>query len=298
MPQPINLEAIEVIDAIERRGSFAAAAEELERATSAVSYTVQKLEEQLGVTLFQRQGRRSVLTPAGQLLINEGRRLLEASSILTDQVRELSSGWEPRLRIALDSTTDSEWFFKRVAEFLKDHDGIEIDVSECVLNGGWESLEQDRVELVVGAPGPAPQHKGLRTQAMETADMVLVAAADHAITKLLDDPARLEDAVGKTRRVISHDTAQINIVRNAGLLNNEKTFFVQTVGQKLDAQLAGIGIGHLPRSLAQKHIDSGALIDLTQDTNIPNSQPQANFIAWKISNKGKGLKALVKVLSS
>jgi DNA-binding transcriptional LysR family regulator len=55
-PFPITLDALQALDAIDRRGSFAKAAEELGEATSALSYTVQKLEEQLGVTLFQRLG--------------------------------------------------------------------------------------------------------------------------------------------------------------------------------------------------------------------------------------------------
>ena len=73
---PITMESLETLDAIERRGSFAKAAEELNKATSAVSYTVQKLEEQLDISLFQRQGRRSVLTPAGRLILVEGREIL------------------------------------------------------------------------------------------------------------------------------------------------------------------------------------------------------------------------------
>ena len=92
---PITLDALQALDAIDRRGSFAKAAEELEKATSALSYTVQKLEEQLGVTLFQRQGRRSVLTPSGRLLLEEGRKILVATTYLADQVKELATGWEP-----------------------------------------------------------------------------------------------------------------------------------------------------------------------------------------------------------
>ena len=69
----ISIEVLETLDAIERRGSFAKAAEELNKATSAVSYAVQKLEEQLDISLFQRLGRRSILTPAGRLILVEGR---------------------------------------------------------------------------------------------------------------------------------------------------------------------------------------------------------------------------------
>ena len=53
----ITLDALQTLDAIERRHSFAAAAEELHRVPSAVSYTINKLEEDLGVALFDRKRR-------------------------------------------------------------------------------------------------------------------------------------------------------------------------------------------------------------------------------------------------
>ncbi len=83
---PINIESLQILDAIDRRGSFAKAAEELNKATSALSYGVQKLEEQLGITVFTRQGRRSVLTPAGRLILDEGRLILNATSALAQNL--------------------------------------------------------------------------------------------------------------------------------------------------------------------------------------------------------------------
>ena len=117
---PITLDALQALDAIDRRGSFAKAAEELNKATSALSYTVQKLEEQLGVTLFERQGRRSVLTPSGTLLLNEGRKILGATAFLADQVKELATGWEPRLRIGLESTLELKPFFQALGKLLEE----------------------------------------------------------------------------------------------------------------------------------------------------------------------------------
>ena len=72
----ISLEAIETLDAIDRGGSFAAAAEELFRVPSAITYTVQKLEQDLGVAIFDRSGHRAELTEAGKELLREGRQLL------------------------------------------------------------------------------------------------------------------------------------------------------------------------------------------------------------------------------
>ena len=72
----ISLDALAVLDAIDRRGSFAAAALELDRVPSAITYTIRTLEDTLDVLLFDRRGHRAKLTPAGRTLLEDGRRLL------------------------------------------------------------------------------------------------------------------------------------------------------------------------------------------------------------------------------
>ena len=67
----ISVEALCVIDAIARKGSFAAAAEELFRVPSAITYTVQKLGRDLDVAIFDRSGHRATLTDAGKRLLDQ-----------------------------------------------------------------------------------------------------------------------------------------------------------------------------------------------------------------------------------
>jgi DNA-binding transcriptional LysR family regulator len=290
---PITIEALEIIDAIERRGSYAKAAEELNKVTSALSYTVQKLEEQLDITLFQRQGRRSVLTPAGRVVLDEGRKILLASKVLADKAKEVATGWEPRLRIGLESTLDYGKFFAVLERFLNDHPNIEIDIAECVLNGGWEALEFDRLDLIVGVPGPVPQQKGYRAVSIGQGDLPLVAAAHHPICAYKDQREQLCQALEETRRAITHDTSQVNVVRSEGLSDGKQTLYLQTIDQKIQAQLAGVGVGHLPRSRIQTYLDSGELVELLEDAS-----GHEMFIAWKLANKGKALKALVTQLAA
>ncbi len=71
MSSPITLDALKVLDAIERKKSFAAAADALFRVPSAVSYTVNKLEEYLGVVLFDRSKRKAELTTLGRMVIEQ-----------------------------------------------------------------------------------------------------------------------------------------------------------------------------------------------------------------------------------
>lgn len=292
---PITLDALQALDAIDRRGSFAKAAEELDKATSALSYTVQKLEEQLGVTLFQRQGRRSVLTPSGRLLLNEGRKILGATAYLADQVKELATGWEPRLRIGLESTLELDPFFQALGKLLEEQPNMEIDIQECVLSGGWEALEMDSIDLLVGAPAPVPLQKGFRALPIPPADMLLVAAASHPLARLANDPHTIAEQLPHYRRIVTHDTAKHNVMRAEGLTTGKQVIYVQTMEQKIQAQLAGLGIGHLSCKLIQMYLKSGALVKLT--TEASTTENLERYIAWKISNKGKALKRLTRLLN-
>lgn len=99
----LTLEALRVMDAIDRRGSFAAAADELGRVPSALSYTMQKLEEELDVVLFDRSGHRTKFTNVGRMLLERGRVLLEAADKLTTDAEALSRGWETHLTIVTEA---------------------------------------------------------------------------------------------------------------------------------------------------------------------------------------------------
>ena len=291
---PITIEALETLDAIDRRGSFAKAAEELNKATSAVSYAVQKLEEQLDIALFQRQGRRSVLTPAGRLMLAEGREILQATARLASKAKEVATGWEPRISIAVESHQPYSVFFSELREFLKEHPTIELDICEAVLNGGWEALEQGRVDLIVGSPGPVPLQKGYRAIPLARAELVPVIASDHMLASLVSSPEAFEAALPEVRRVITHDTSIIDVARSAGLGSEGQALYVQNIDQKVVAILAGVGMGHLPLERIKRQLDSGELIKLELDQNSVHE----NFLAWKISNKGKGLQALTARLSA
>lgn len=294
---PISVEALLVLDAIEYRGSYAAAAEQLNKVPSALSYIVQKLEEQLNVTIFQRQGRRAVLTPAGKHLLSEGRKVLHAINALSEQTQTIANGWEPKIRIACDSIIDIKPIFSGIEAFLAEHKNIEIDVQEEVMNGTWEALIEDRVDLVIGAPSPIPNQKGIRAIKMGQLNSVLVVSKSHQLSQILSEhqqPIALGN-LSQYRSVVVHDSSQHEIPRSMNVIEGSQHFFVNTIAHKITAILAGIGIGHLPKAMVQGYIDEGQLV-VIEVTEQPN--PQDLFMAWKISNKGKGLKALVNILSN
>ena len=288
---PVSLEALLVLDAIEYRGSYAAAAEQLNKVPSALSYVVQKLEDQLNVTIFVRQGRRAVLTPAGKHLLIEGRKVLLAINALSEQTQTIANGWEPKIRIACDSIMDIKQVFTGIQCFLIDNENIQIDVKEEVMNGTWEALIEDRVDLVIGAPAPVPSQKGIHAIKMKELDSVLVVSKSHRLSKV-KSPIQTSE-LSKYRSVVVHDSAKNEIPWSINIIEGSQHFYVSTIAHKLEAIMSGIGIGYLPTHIVQKYIMSGELTEIVLKDKKP---PQDLFMAWKITNKGKGLRALKTIL--
>lgn len=288
---PLSIEALLVLDAIEYRGSYAAAAEQLNKVPSALSYIVQKLEEQLNVTIFVRQGRRAVLTPAGKHLLVEGRKVLFALNALSEQTQTIANGWEPKIRIACDSIIDIKPIFMGVQQFLEQHENIEIDVQEEVMNGTWEALIEDRVDLVIGAPSPIPSQKGIRAVKIKELHNILVVSHLHELSKA-QYPVHT-DELSKYRSVVVHDTAKSEIPWSVNIIEGSQHFYVSKVNHKVEAIIAGIGIGYLPRYIAQEYIEAGQLCEIAL---VDKKLPQDLFMAWKITNKGKGLNKLTTML--
>src|SRR5690348_4756690 len=106
-----------MMDAIARSGSFAAAARELGKVPSALTYSVRQLEDALDVLLFDRSSRQAQLTAAGTELLHEGRRLLQQMDAVANRVRRIASGWETTLAISVDDVLSQPTLFELVEAF-------------------------------------------------------------------------------------------------------------------------------------------------------------------------------------
>ena len=195
----LTLDALTVLDAIERRGSFAAAAHELHVVPSAVTYAVQKLEEDLDVTLFDRRGHRAKLTPAGHELLHHGRHLLRAASDLQARVKRVATGWEAQLTIAYDGTLPSPAILALAQEFYREDCGTRLRLCAEVLGGCWDALVSGRADLAIGASGDGPAG-GYSTHRLGEIEWVFAVAPTHPLATLSEPlPAARERRWPRTR---------------------------------------------------------------------------------------------------
>jgi len=289
MNSPITLDALKVLDAIERKQSFAAAADALFRVPSAVSYTVNKLEEELGVALFDRTKRKAELTPVGRMLIDQGRIILKATEELTHIVQQSANGWEAELRVCIDSILSFEPIYELIAQFQKEHPWINIKISEEVLGGTWDSLVANSSDIIIGATGE-PYNSDFHVHAIGNIDFVFAVSHEHP---LVNEPVPISNkAIQQYSSIVVADSSRHLPTRSVGLLDGQTRISVPSVQKKIDAHIQGLGVGYLPVHRIQDELESGELIAL-QLASYENRNSEISM-AWRKDNKGKALAWFIK----
>lgn len=292
MLHAITLDALRAIDAIDQKGSFAAAAEALFKVPSALTYTIKKLEEEMGVELFDRSRQRAKLTPAGKLVLNQGRDILMAAKRLEDSVQQLESGWESEFTIARDTVIPLKPLLTVVNEFQQLDQRVNLNLKEESLGGGWDALHGKRADIVIGVSGELP--KGLfETRKIGELEFIFVVAPDHPLADF-QKPVEAEQFMEYPAVVVA-DSSRFLPVRDSGLFNTRQMIRVDSMQAKIEAQMLGLGIGFVPRHLAQPWLDSGALVEKACSLPRPN---QTTFMAWHKGAEGKAMKWFQQALEA
>lgn len=281
----LSLDNLLVIDAIVRRGSFAKAAEELHRVPSAITYSVNKLEQDLGVQIFDRSGHRARLTDTGKELLSAGRDLLQAASRLEAHVQFISQGWEPELRIAVGDLVCSTRIQELVAEFYQAHGNrTRLRLSQEVYGGSWDALAGDRADLAIGAPAGIPPGGGYITQPLHDVRFVFVVSPTHPLANM-PEPL-LPTQVQSFRAVSAADSSRSLPPRTSGLLTGQAVLSVENMWQKRVAQIKGLGVGFLPEYMVAGDVEAGRLVR----REVRESKEVAQLmVAWRSDTRGKAL---------
>lgn len=289
MPK-LSLESLEVLDAISRKGSFAGAAESLFKVPSAITYTVRKLEQDLGVTLFNRTGHRAELTPAGAELLREGRNLLNAANELASRVKRVANGVETDLTIAVSDLIDFKVIYPVLEKFYAQKFGTRLKLLREVYGGSWDALISGRADISLGAPGDAPAGGGYIAKPIGTLAFHYAVAPHHPLANLAE-PLQNQDIM-RYRSISAADSSRNLPPRTSGILTGQDVLTLPDMSAKLQAQIAGLGVGYLPKKLAEKYAATGQLII----KQVAEPKPEVtSFLAWR-SQGGKAQQWLIKEL--
>ncbi|QIL86910.1 LysR family transcriptional regulator (plasmid) [Vibrio sp. HDW18] len=279
MLSPITLEALHILDAIQRRGSFAAAANELNRAPSSLSYQIQKLEQDLDLMIFDRSGHRASFTAAGKLILEQGRAILAATEKLVNDATLLANGWELEITIALDGIVPVTNLFAMV-DALGNISKTRVRIQEEILAGCWEALATGRADLLI-CPRLEALPQDVKAETLGSMTMIWVAAPSHYVHRRVGEFN--QQAREKYRAIVIADTAREQPAMSVNILQRQPRLTVSNLDAKCKALIAGLGIGTLPQAVAKAYIEQGQLQE------ICGSQPLTMevVLAWRRNQMGE-----------
>ena len=286
-------EALTMMDTIARSGSFAAAARELGKVPSALTYSVRQLEDALDVLLFDRRSGQAKLTAAGEELLTEGRRLLAEMDAVANRVKRVSCGWETQLTVAADGVISRltllelcEAFFALRPDAGDAGPGTRLRLRTEVLTGTWEALTSGQADLAIGVGGDLAPQAGIEVKPLGEIDFLFAVAPHHPLAA--HDGAISDAELMRHRAVAVADSAQRLSPQTVNLLPGQDVFTVASTQAKIEAQLRGLGCGFVPEPLAREHIRAGRLV--VKAVQRPGIRAHIGY-AWRASAAPQAKKA-------
>lgn len=274
------LDVLVILDALEKEGSFAAASAKLYKTPSALSYTVHRLESDLNIQLLDRSGHRAKFTRTGQLLLEKGREVLHSVRELEKQAVKLHQGWENDLVIGVDDTFPFSLLVPLIEAFYKDHRVTRLKFINGVMSGSWEALTEGRADMIVGALRDPPMMGGFGFARLGTLEQVFAVAPHHPLAKEAEPLSRREI---KSHRAIIVGSGTAAGALSQPLTDDREAITVFDFKTKLELQMGGLGCGYLPRYLAQRFLESGALVEKRV---VVGSSPESVWIGWNEQTAG------------
>ncbi len=242
---------LEIIRATDRLGSVTAAAESLYVTQPAVSHSIRKLEESLGLKIWNREGRSLRLTQAGEYLLSVANRLLPQFERAEQQLQQCAQGERGTLRIGMECHPCYQWLLKVAAPFLQAWPDVDLDVMQKFQFGGIDALFGHDIDVLV-TPDPLNQ-QGLCFEPVFDYEQVLVVGKEHRLRRAKQvEPEQLAEETLITYPV-SIDRLDIfsRFLTPAGVIPKRHKL-IETTDIILQMVACGRGVAALPRWLVKE----------------------------------------------
>lgn len=241
-----------IIQEVAREGSLTAAGARLNLTQPALSHAVRKIETQLGVKIWRREGRSLVLTQAGQWLLSLADRLLPQFSLAEERLEQFANGERGILRIGMECHPCYQWLLNVVSPYLERWPKVDVDVRQKFQFGGIGALLSNEIDILVT---PDPLYKpGLIFTPVFDYELVLVVGSSHKLHDLtFITPEQLADETLITYPVPAERLdIYTQFLQPAGIAPRQQKQ-IETTDIMLVMVAHGRGIAVLPRWLVEEY---------------------------------------------
>lgn len=254
----MTFDQLAVFLAIVESGSFSGAARKLGRAQSAVSYAIANLERLLELELFDRTGRKPVLTEPGRALLDEARAVSGQLDKLLARARQMREGVEPRLSLAVDPFFPVPILLAALADFRGEYPSIPVHLRTEALGAVAQLVADGVVQFGVSEP-LAEFPPGIERAPLMPVELVTVCAADHPLARL-DGPLTMTQLRSHTQLVLT-DRSPLTDGRDNAVVGADN-WRLADLPAKQACLLAGFGWGNMPVHMVAEDLEQGRLARL------------------------------------
>jgi len=257
-PGSPTLDQLRIFLAVVEEGSFAAAGRRLGRAVSVISYGVDNLEAQLGLTLFRREGtRRPVLTPEGEAILADARVIAAGLDGLRARAKGLLEGLEAEVSLAVDVMLPAERLAQVLRAFASEFPTVPLRLHVEALGAVAALVLEGRAGLGIAGP-VAAELEGLDRIEAGAVQLVPVAAPDHPLAR----QAKLKPGAGRDHiQLVLTDRSPLTQGRDFAV-HSPHTWRLADLGAKHALLREGIGWGNMPLPMIEGDLVAGTLVRL------------------------------------
>lgn len=279
----ISLDQLRVFRQVAESGSFSAAARTMHRAQSAVTYAIQKLEQQVGRELFDRSGYRPVLSEAGRALLPRARRILEEFTAFNVQARAIAGGVEPELSLVVDPTYPTAAVVAALRALQERYPEVQLRVQVETLGAAAQAVIDRTSDLGIALEFAAAS-PDLVAVPLGELDLVPVAAASHPLARIR---GRIPlQALRDARQLVLSDRSPLTRDREFSVIST-RTWRLADLGARHEMILAGLGWGSMPMHMVADELASGRLAKL--DLRWPDGSRPPRPVAVLVRRRDKVL---------
>ena len=233
-------------------GSYAMAAQTLNKSQSSISYAIARLNEQLPQPVLILDGRKAVMTDAGQVLYRHAEQLLNQASQAEAIASSLALGFESEVAIAVDVLVEVGSLVCAFEEFSQEFPHTRIRVLETSLSGTTEALLEKTADLVIGTKTPP----GFQSRPLLQVKMIPVAAPGHPLVKNREDVSELE--LRSMRQVVLRDTGTFR-EQDSGWLQADQRWTVSHFSTSIKLLRSGLVFAFIPQNWIEDELAEGSL---------------------------------------
>lgn len=287
----VSLKQWKMFQAVIDYDGFTGAASHLHISQSAISYTLAKLQEQLGVTLLKIEGRKAQLTEEGKILLSRSRILTRNAIELETLAESLRQGWGPEIRIMIDQNFPAHLLMLALHRLSPGALPINLSVEEATTDQIENALLDHATDLAIGTQVP----NGFVGNELIEIEHVAIAHPDHPLFAL-NREITADDLENEMQIVISGTNDHLNGNQNCRSNRCSRIWNVRSFDTAIGALRHCLGYARLPKYRVQRWLDQDQVRVLPL-CNGSSYKTHLHLIYGRSINFDSGTKMFADILS-